>query len=320
MATAAAIAVELDAVSIEFGRESESAVRAIDKVTLALPEGSITGILGANGSGKTTLLKLIGGLVQPTHGRVWRAGGDEEHAEDSAARSFTLVRPELFVADPSQTVRHMLEDVADTSGHAVGTIWDYLEPYASMDQFRSQRERPVGELSSGQRSMLAIVLALLRNPTLLLLDEPTQALDLLATDLLSADVRRFAHIRGTTTVVASTEPHIIQKLCDHVAIIHCGQVIVAQPIHTLLAAYQHTHYQIRFHGQLAARWQVWFDGLKIGWEADTTTLSGILPDQAALHGVLMRVRDLNLPLVSVNRVPPDLQAVYVQVLRAHEFG
>jgi len=65
-------------------------------------------------------------------------------------------------------------------------------------------------------------------------------------------------------------------------------------------------YEIRLTGHLDARWTAWFDGLTVGHQSDgTTVISGPIPDQAALHGVLQRVRDLGLPLVSVNRIEPD---------------
>lgn len=65
-------------------------------------------------------------------------------------------------------------------------------------------------------------------------------------------------------------------------------------------------YEIRLTGHLDARWTAWFDGLTVGHQSDgTTVISGPIPDQAALHGVLQRVRDLGLPLVSVNRMERD---------------
>jgi len=65
-------------------------------------------------------------------------------------------------------------------------------------------------------------------------------------------------------------------------------------------------YEIRLTGHLDARWTAWFDGLTVGHQSDgTTVISGPIPDEAALHGVLQRVRDLGLPLVSVNRIEPD---------------
>jgi hypothetical protein len=67
------------------------------------------------------------------------------------------------------------------------------------------------------------------------------------------------------------------------------------------------HYEIRIEGVLDARWSAWFDGLRISADADgeTTTISGPVRDQAALHGLLSKIRDLGLPLIAVRRIPPD---------------
>lgn len=317
MATVPPIVVGLEAVSKEFRHVAGPVIRAVDRVTLSLEAGSILGILGTNGSGKTTLLKLIGGILQPTLGHVRRADEDTIAAARPNA-PVQLAIPKAFIVDDSQTVAQVLMDVARRHDMRSDDVWNALDAYAIAGQIREQREYVVDSLSQGHRTILAIVCALLGNPRLLLLDDPTQTLDSVTTDLLVADLIRVARVQGTTMVVASTDPNFIQKLCDTVAVLHQGQMLISQAMPALLEHYAHDQYQIRFQGHVDVRWQDWFDGLLVSRDTQSTTLTGIIPDQSALHGILMRVRDLNLPLVSVNRVPPDLQAVYLQLLRVHD--
>jgi ABC-type multidrug transport system ATPase subunit len=157
---------------------------------------------------------------------------------------------------------------------------------------------------------LAIINVLLSDPAILLLDEPAQGLNRQEAQFLLSWVKRFAHEHGKTVILATRHIEAIRKQCERVVVLDNGHLVADQPASILDSLFPDQIYQIVLKGYLSDDWSEWFDGLTISHTTnEVTTLSGPLPDQAALHGALIKVRDLGLPLLAVDRVEPDVDEV-----------
>jgi ABC-type methionine transport system ATPase subunit len=131
-------------------------------------------------------------------------------------------------------------------------------------------------------------------------------LDEQAAHTVESWVRRLAHEQGKTVVVATCHRRLAQELCDRVVVLQDGRLVADVPVNRELSLDQPATYQIRVKGSLHERWAVWFDGLTVTAVQDETVIAGPVTDQPALHGLLVKIRDLGLPLVSVHCVEPDL--------------
>jgi len=207
--------------------------RALDAVDLTVDEGSIFGFLGPNGAGKTTMLRLITGLARPTSGTVQVLGHD-------VATAGNAVRAEIgFLPDVPGFYDWMTaEDFLRFAGGLFGISGALLDERVAMLldlAGLADVTTKVGGYSRGMRQRLGVAQALVNAPRLLLLDEPTSALDPVGRkDLLEM----ITSLRGRTTVFFST--HIlgdVERVCDAVAILDLGKVVVQAPIDELKATY-----------------------------------------------------------------------------------
>ncbi len=206
---------------------------ALDAVDLTVEEGSIFGFLGPNGAGKTTMLRLLTGLARPTSGTVQVLGRDVSTAGNA-------VRAELgFLPDvPGFYAWMTAEEFLRFAGKLFGLGREVLDNRVAMLLDLAGLTgvtTEIGGYSRGMKQRLGVAQALVNAPRLLLLDEPTSALDPMGRkDLLEM----IASLRGRTTVFFST--HIlgdVERVCDSVAILDKGRVVVQAPIGELTTMY-----------------------------------------------------------------------------------
>jgi len=165
---------------------------------------------------------------------------------------------------------------------------------------------------------VAITCALIADPPVVLLDEPTLGLDVQAARTVKELVRRLAREQGKTVVLTTHQLDMAQELCDRVAIISKGRIIANEPVEELLDLFSEEYYQIRVKGHLPTDTTSYFDGLTIEEENGNTILSGPIADQDVLHQILGRLHDLGLPLLSASRAERNLEEVFVRMLDTDE--
>jgi ABC-2 type transport system ATP-binding protein len=192
---------------------------AVDNVDLTIDSGDVYGYLGPNGAGKTTCLRMMLGLIRPTAGTVRLFGRDPQasvHALDGVAG---FVEAPTFY--PYMNGRRNLELLADFDGHgAASRIDQALETVELADRAKDR----VGGYSHGMRQRLGIAAALLRDPKLLLLDEPATGLDPAGMRDMRLLIRRLAD-QGMTVVLSSHLLTEVEELCNRVAIVRSGRIV-----------------------------------------------------------------------------------------------
>ncbi|MFJ8904968.1 ABC transporter ATP-binding protein [Streptomyces sp. NPDC102351] len=218
-------ALEAEALGKRFGRRADWALR---DCSFRLPAGRVCAVAGPNGAGKSTLLALATGLLAPTEGTVRVLGTDPATA-----------RPRVGFVDqdkplyPQLTVAETLRMGADLNPGR----WDPDTARRVVDGGDLDPGKRIRSLSGGQRTRVALALALGKRPELLLLDEPMADLDPLARHELMGVLMSQAAAHGTTIVMSS---HVVAELedsCDHLLLVGCGRVRLAGEIDDLLAAH-----------------------------------------------------------------------------------
>jgi ABC-2 type transport system ATP-binding protein len=199
-------------------------------VSFQLPAGSLFGLLGPNGAGKTTLLKILSTLVTPDAGTVKVAGCDVVR---DATRVRGLVAP--VVADERSLnwripARENLRLYGSLNGLRRRELTQRIDELLSVVQLEDAGNKMVGQFSSGMKQRLLIARALIHNPQVLLLDEPTRSLDPMTARAFRAFLRDtiVAH-RNCTVLLATHDPEEALELCDAVAILYHGRLVSSGP-------------------------------------------------------------------------------------------
>ncbi|MGI4787848.1 MAG: ABC transporter ATP-binding protein [Janthinobacterium lividum] len=219
-------AVRLEQVTSRIGKRT-----VLDRISLTIDQGSITGILGTNGAGKTTLLNVISGLREPSAGTVTVLG------ESQGQRSLVLRQR---IGNVFQETALHDELTAQENLRFAASLYAVPDPNQRIDEVLAllglslrSRER-VGHLSGGLRRRVTIARALLHSPDLLLIDEPTLGVDVEARHTIWAHLR-LLRSRGTTVVVSTNYLDEALALCDSVSVLRDGRVLVTADPAVLVA-------------------------------------------------------------------------------------
>jgi ABC-2 type transport system ATP-binding protein len=314
-ADARPLAFELTGLSKVYHRGKDSMVRAVDDLSLSAPAGQVVGLLGPNGAGKTTTIKMMCGLVTPTSGRVQLRGYNVARERPMAVRQVGAVlegaRNVYWSLSAWQNLLYF--------GRLKGLSRRHIVPRAeslllSLDLWE-QRHQAVAGFSRGMQQKVAIAAALITDPPILLLDEPTIGLDVQTARTVKDWIAQLAHEQGKTIVLTTHQLALAQELCDRIAIIHQGRLLTDLPVHTLLARFRQDTYEIRLGGSLDPGAASWLDGFSVTSQDGESRIRGPIPDQARLYDLLTRMRAQNLPLIAVEPVEPSLEEVFVQMLK-----
>lgn len=226
---------------------SYGAVRALDDVSIQVPAGTITAVLGANGAGKTSLLRTVSALVRAHSGRVLFDGKDVTSARpEDLARSGMAHVPEGRGVISELTVDENLRlgglwrrDRADTA-RAVAEMYDLFPALAD------RRARLADTLSGGERQMLVIGRALVARPRLLLLDEPSLGLAPLVTAQIMALLRDLVAQQGLTVLLVEQNARSALSIADHGVVLNLGRVVAERPAAELAADTKLRHAYLGF--------------------------------------------------------------------------
>ncbi|MCZ2817411.1 ABC transporter ATP-binding protein [Modestobacter sp. VKM Ac-2984] len=219
---------------IEDLTSSYGAVRALDGVSLTADAGRITAVLGANGAGKTTLLRTVSGLVRASSGRVTLAGEDITTAsvESMVGRGMAHV-PEGRGVISELTVHENLRVGALFRGKVEKSEYDRI--YDLFPRIAERRDQPAHVLSGGERQMLVIGRALLAQPRILLLDEPSLGLAPRIVAQIFGLLRRLVDSEGLSVLLVEQNARSALSVADVGVVLNLGRVVVTDSARTLMA-------------------------------------------------------------------------------------
>jgi ABC-2 type transport system ATP-binding protein len=219
-------AIETERLTKFYGAE-----RGIEEVTFAVEAGEVFGFLGPNGAGKTTTIRTLLDFLHPSGGTA-RIFGLDSHRDSVAIRARLGNLPGDFGYGKRASGRQaiwLLSSLRGVAGH------DRAERLAQ--RFRADLDRPLGQLSRGNRQKVGLILALFHQPELLILDEPTSGLDPLMQEEFLGLVREERE-RGCAVFISSHELDEVERICDRVGIIRDGRLIAVERVADLFAKTQ----------------------------------------------------------------------------------
>ena len=195
--------------------------RAVDDISFSLPRGSITGLLGGNGAGKTTTIAMLMGLTTPTSGTIRVLGADMPRERYRALHRMNFESP--YVEMPMRlTIRQNLKVFGMLYG--VQNLKSRIDEIARALELTDLLDRPTGKLSAGQKTRVSLAKALINEPDLLLLDEPTASLDPDTADWVRGHLERYRATRGATMLIASHNMAEVERLCERVIFMKRGKI------------------------------------------------------------------------------------------------
>jgi ABC-2 type transport system ATP-binding protein len=305
--------VEVDNLTKSYGD-----VVAIADVTFQAREGEILAFLGKNGAGKTTTMRVMTGFMPPTSGTV-RISGFDIREESLEARRLIGYLPETAPLYEDMTVRGYLTFCARIRQVPAKDVAERVELVMKAVNIHERRDWIIGKLSKGLRRRVGLAQALVHNPKVLILDEPTEGLD---PEQIIEIRHLIRNLRGDHTVILST--HILpeaQALADRIVIIHEGRIVAVDTAENLTAAVQR-----------AQRLRVEVDGPAAAVREKLQAVPGVLRVEA-LEGeharfILEADRETDLRdklaatvvksgwgLLALERLEPTLEDVFLHVTR-----
>src|SRR5580692_7322607 len=211
--------------------------RAVDNVSLRISRGSVTGLLGGNGAGKTTTIAMIMGLVLPTSGRIRVLGCSMPDQSADVLGRMNFESP--YVDMPMRlTVRQNLTIFGRL--YAVANLSERIEQLAADLDLGDFLDRANGKISAGQKTRVALAKALINQPELLLLDEPTASLDPDTADWIRRHLETYRKAHGATILLASHNMLEVERLCDRVVIMKRGRIEDDDSPDKIMARYNRT--------------------------------------------------------------------------------
>jgi ABC-2 type transport system ATP-binding protein len=285
---------------------------ALTNVDLEVPRGQIFGLLGPNGAGKSTTINIVAGLVNKSSGNVSIWGFDIDQHPRNAKRSIGIV-PQEIVFDPFFEPFEMLELYAGLYGipKAQRRSMELLRAVHLEDKAHAWAR----SLSGGMKRRLLVAKALVHNPPVLVLDEPTAGVDVELRQQLWEYVRRL-NDEGVTVVLTTHYLEEAEELCDRIAIINHGQVITNQPTRELLQMAREKAVSVTVDRDIDVAPQAdCFE--KIELKADKRTLViTYSKDKVNAGQVLAALHDAGLGIVDVSTREADLEDVFLNLTRA----
>jgi len=200
-------------------------VKAVDDVSFRIDAGELVGYLGPNGAGKSTTIKMLTGLLVPTAGRLtvngrvpWRERREYVHRIGAVFGQRTTLWWDLPVIESLHLLQHIYHIPAARFRHNLETFSDLLDLSPFLDT-------PVRSLSLGQRMRADLCAALLHDPDILFLDEPTIGLDVVAKERIRRFIRHVNRDQGTTVILTTHDLADVRRLCERVLIIDRGRLV-----------------------------------------------------------------------------------------------
>jgi ABC-2 type transport system ATP-binding protein len=283
-------------------------VRALVDLDLRVEPGEVFGYLGPNGAGKSTTIRLLLGLIRPTAGRASLLGLDTRTTGVAVRRHVGYLPGDLRLAD-RLTGREQLDSLARLRGHVDETLRDEL-----CERLSVVVDRPIRQLSRGNRQKIGIVQAFMHRPDLVVLDEPTAGLDPLLQNEMRMLLRETA-MRGATVFLSSHSLDEVQHVADRVGIIRSGRLVNVDEVESLRER-SLRHMTITFAEPIDPSQLASLAGVRLV-SADGPVVRVSAPETALDELVKVVARHSIRDLVSQ---PADLDEIFLELYREADDG
>lgn len=221
----AAPATERHAIEISDLHKQYGSINAVDHISLKVREGEVYGFLGPNGAGKTTTLRMLLGLIEPTSGHISLLGRAPGTPESLAHIGAMIETPAFYPFLSGRENLHLLAKYTDTPEPRIGQVLSQVD-------LANRGDDPFRTYSLGMKQRLGVAAALLKNPPLLMLDEPTNGLDPAGMADMRDLIRNLGR-EGHTVLLSSHLMHEVEQVCDRVGVIAKGRIVAEGTVNDL---------------------------------------------------------------------------------------
>src|SRR4051794_2971627 len=292
--------VEIRALSKHFG-----GVAAVKNLSFDVQAGRVTGFLGPNGAGKTTTLRALLGLIRPSSGSATFDGRRYDELDRPSARVGAVLEDASF--HPGRTARNHLRVLAITGGHPVGRVAEVLDIVGLAEA----ADRRVKGYSLGMRQRLAIAAALLGDPSVMILDEPTNGLDPPGISWIRALLRQQA-AAGRAVLISSHVLAEVAQSVDDVVVVADGELLAAGALDDVLGGHDGHATEVRAQEPARLASALERRGYRVERDGDVLTVHGADPEQVgaaageervAVLGLAPRTRSLEAAFFALTGAP-----------------
>lgn len=309
-----ATAITIDNVRVHFRRRGAKPVQALHDLSLNVPSGQVFCLLGPNGSGKTTTINLITGMLEPTRGSVRVLGANPTRARRKTLQKIALV-PQETALYGDLSARENLSFHGHYYGVPAEQLTARIEQMLELVQLRARQHDRVNTFSGGMQRRLALARALLTDPAILLLDEPTLGVDVHSRQAIWEQIKELT-TAGKTVFLTTNTMEEAEALADTIAIVDRGTAVAVGTPAKLKARVQHKHLSLQFaaseHAQQAGErlrphYQARVRGSKVILELERDTdASQVMAQLPSMTAGLPAITNLELR-------DPSLQDVFLHL-------
>ncbi|MFP4190931.1 MAG: ABC transporter ATP-binding protein [Candidatus Hydrogenedentota bacterium] len=300
-------------------------IHAVREMEFGVRAGEIFGLLGPNGAGKTTTVKMICGLVRPSGGHVYVDGLHVEKKRLQVLRRVGVVlegtRTCIWPLTPRENLAYF-GNLKDVRGKVLRQRTDYLLDFIGLSE---KRDVQVRQLSQGQKQKLAICIALIADPPVIVLDEPTTGLDVQSSRAIKDKVVEMTREQGKCAVVTTHDMNVAQELCDRIGIVKDGKLITCEPTEKLLDLFSEQVYEFRLDRHPDTQLLEAVPGVVSTALEDTDEgpmcLVKIDPEpelrSQAIYGTVQTLQRQQLRLRSIQQRQQNLESVFLKLTNGH---
>jgi ABC-2 type transport system ATP-binding protein len=290
---------------------------AVDKISFKIEPGTVFGLLGPNGAGKTTTIKMILGLVIPTSGSIYLVGHDiSRHRRKALSQVGTILEGARNIYW-RLSARANLEYFGALRGLRGKVLTSRIDEMLDLVELSDRADEEARYLSRGMQQKVALAAALLHDPDVLLLDEPTIGLDVHAGHTIEGVIRNLVK-KGKTVLLTTHQMALAQRLCDRIFVINKGKRVVDGTTTEVVRAFggQHQSVDIRLgtvvEEKVIRKIQRQFSDLSVDKDKNRTILTWV---NCTTQGDLIQLLNLldtnSLPIEQVGRREATLEEVFV---------
>lgn len=301
-----------DNIKTLFSRKYEE-IRAVDNINFDIEQGEIVGYIGANGAGKSTTIKMMSGILHPTSGNVLVDGMTFDKARKKINRNIGVVfgqKTQLWWDIPLIETFKILKTIYEISDEDYEKRFNYLCELLDLKQFINQNVRT---LSLGQRMRADFAAALIHNPKIVFLDEPTIGLDVLVKDRIRNAIKELNKKYNITVILTTHDMKDIEQLCDRIIIIDKGKILYDGTLHDIKYKFGNTKTifipkNVSLDNELL---ESKFQGMKIE-ETDESIVLKFSSNEVELDDVLIylinnyHVKDFKIEDISIEDITKEL--------------
>lgn len=291
--------------------------KVLDSVDFSVQKGEVYGFLGHNGAGKTTTMNILAGIIDYDSGYIEINSLNMKENRNSLKGTIGYL-PEEPKFYPYMTAKEYLTFIGEILGFDKNRIKTRNKELLELVKLQKSSNRKIGGYSRGMKQRLGIAVSMYNNPEILLLDEPSSALDPTGrkdvVDIID-DLKKL----GITVFLSTHILSDIEKICDRIGILHNGKIVLEEKLDVLKKKYLHPIYDIEFKNDINKNLK---DKIKGDWIEDIKVNYNIMNlyvnEQTDSKKIIELLSELNLPILSLNLRRSSLENIFIKVVEENE--